>query len=454
MKKFASDIYSIFKAYDIRGIVGSQLNDDLSEAVGAAFSDWLPSKDKPLIVGYDMRPDSKDLAEALTAGALESGRDVINLGMITSDMAVYAINKLGGAGAAVITASHNPGQYNGIKLYDGTPQTVGLEQGLAVIRDQVLAQKPIESNAKAGSLSKQDITKDWVDYCLTYIDVGNLRPLHIVIDAGNGMAGAILPTLLKKLPFTVEELYFTPDGTFPNHLANPQDLETLKDLQAKVEQENCALGVAFDGDGDRMAMIDETGRPVSGSEMMSLLAQKFLGSEEKPKMVYEVRTSKAIVKKLEAKGFEALCSKAGRSHIGTLMRKNQAVFGGETSGHFFYKKYDYNDSGMISMLVALEQICLQQDPLSKIIKDDHSTDLIISETNFEVDSPDEVIEKIATHYSKQPQDKLDGLTVNGDSWWLNIRKSNTEPLIRLNAEAKKQADLDSVVEVVSSLARS
>lgn len=454
MNAHPSSLSSIFKAYDIRGKVGSELSNDLCQSVGVAFSSWLTAQDKPLIVGYDMRPDSKDLAESLIAGIVQTGRNVINLGMITSDMAVFAINYLEGAGAAVITASHNPGDYNGIKLYDDTPQTVGLEQGLNVIRDNALSNQPAEHSQKKGGVTARKLTTEWIDYCLTFIDVKNLRPLHIAIDAGNGMAGEILPAMLKKLPLTVEELYFTPDGTFPNHLANPQDLQTLKDLQAKVKHANCALGVAFDGDGDRMAMIDEMSRPVSGSEMMSLLAQKFLNSEQTPTMIYEVRTSKAVVKKLEARGFKALCSKAGRSHIGSLMRKKHAVFGGETSGHFFYKKYSYNDSGMISMLLALEQICLEQDPLSEIIKNKHSTDSMISETNFEVDSPDGVIEKIAAHYSQHPQDRLDGLTVNGDTWWLNIRKSNTEPLIRLNAEAKQQSDLDAVVATISTIATS
>lgn len=444
----------IFKAYDIRGKVGTELSADLAKKVGTAFSLWLPTKNKPVIVGRDMRPDSKELTDGLIAGIVATGRNVIDIGMVTSDMAVFAINHLDASGAAIVTASHNPGEYNGIKLYDDTPQTIGLEQGLSAIRDQVISRESSKPKQTPGTVTEQTIIDEWVDYCLTYIDLSSLSPMHIAIDAGNGMAGEILPTVLKKLPFTVEEMYFNPDGTFPNHQANPQNLETLRDLQLKIKEKNCQLGIAFDGDGDRMAMIDETGRPISGSEMMSLLAQKFVREEATPKMVYEVRTSKSLVKKLEVKGFKTLCSKAGRSHIGSLMRKHQAVFGGETSGHFFYKKYDYNDSGMISMLIALEQMCLGGNPVSTIIANNHSTDHMISETNFEVDQPDQVIDEIASHYSQYDQDRLDGLTVNGDTWWLNIRKSNTEPLIRLNAEAQQQTDLATIVDTISTIAQS
>lgn len=398
-----------------------------------------------------MRPDSRQLAEALIQGVLSNGRDVIDIGMVTSDMAVFAIKHLDGAGAAIITASHNPGEYNGIKLFDSTPKTIGLDQGLDAIRDIALSEATTES-VTSGTLTTKDLSEQWVDFCLNFIDTQKLRPLKIVIDAGNGMAGAILPTLLKKLPFDVTELYFEPDGTFPNHQANPQNIETLKDLQAKIKETGADLGIAFDGDGDRMAMVDEKGQPVTGSEMMSLLASKYL-NDDSPSFVYEVRTSKAIVKQLEEKGFASIRSKAGRSNIGEVMRAHNAVFGGETTGHFFFKDYWSNDSGLLSMMIALEEICQSQQPLSQLISSLHATDTMIPETNFEVANADGVIAAVEEHYQEYPKDWLDGLSISGNDWWLNLRKSNTEPLIRLNAEAKDEATLNDIVETVSRFAQ-
>lgn len=444
------DVSHIFKAYDIRGKVPSELSANLVSRIGEAFSQWLPAQGA-VVVGRDMRPDSEELANALIAGVIRSGRAVIDIGMVTSDMAVFAVKHFNASGAAIITASHNPGEYNGIKLFDDTPKTIGLDQGLDSIRDAALSPKQAAAAKTPGTVSIKNCTDDWVAFALEFIDTTTLTPLHIVIDAGNGMAGAVLPTLLKKLPFTVEELYFTPDGTFPNHQANPQDLETLKDLQSKIAQTNADLGIAFDGDGDRMAMVDERGRPVTGSEMMSLLAHKYKGTPS-PSFVYEVRTSRTVVSRLEKNGFTSIRSKAGRSNIGEVMREHDAVFGGETTGHFFFRDYWSNDSGLISMLLALEQICQSRTSLSELISKEHSTSEMIPETNFAVSNADMVISSVKKHYSDYPSDQLDGLSVSGDTWWLNLRKSNTEPLIRLNAEAQEKNVLDDIVATISRFA--
>jgi phosphomannomutase len=444
-------VLHIFKAYDIRGKVGSELSSELVTRVGYAFSQWLRA-DGPVVVGRDMRPDSAELADALILGVRQQGRDVIDIGMVTSDMAVFAIEHLKAAGAAIITASHNPGEYNGIKLFDNTPKTIGLDQGLDSIRDSALSPQDGASKEPTGTLTKQDIIPEWVDFALGFIDVSVLTPLSIVIDAGNGMAGAVLPALLEKLPFSVTRLYFELDGTFPNHQANPQNIATLKDLQDKITQTNADLGIAFDGDGDRMAMVDENCRPVTGSEMMSLLASKY-SEDTDPSFVYEVRTSQAVVKRLEEHGFHGVRSKAGRSNIGEVMREQDAVFGGETTGHFFFKDYWCNDSGLISMLLALEQICKSGQPLSELIKNDHATNEMIPETNFSVQDGDGIIAAVSEKYKTYPSDTLDGLSISGDDWWLNIRKSNTEPLIRLNAEAADNAALQEIVKTVSELAK-
>ncbi len=441
---------NIFKAYDIRGKVGSELSDDLLNRVGTAFASWL-SSEGPIVVGHDMRPDSKSLAAAFMTGVIGTGRNVINIGMVTSDMAVFAIKELGAAGAAIVTASHNPGEYNGIKLYDDTPKTIGLDQGLDSIRDTALGDPQPREVANPGTITTQDLTEPWVEFALSKINIPLIPSLHIAIDAGNGMAGVILPTVLKRLPqLTVQELYFNPDGTFPNHLANPQDLTTLQDLQATIKQSHLDLGIAFDGDGDRMAMVDETGTPISGSEMFSLLAEKYVSKDTK--FVHEVRTSRVVITRIEQNtGAKAVRSKSGRSNIGEVMRDEGAVFGGETTGHFFFEEYWNNDSGLLAMLVALEQIGKSKvQPLSLLVNA-HRTGAMIPETNFAVENADDTIAKIAKQFVDQPQDTLDGLSVNSEDWWFNIRKSNTEPLIRLNAEAKTPQILDEIVTQIKHL---
>lgn len=443
------DLASIFKAYDIRGKVGTELSEELVEKVGASFARWLPASG-PVVVGHDMRPDSRQLADSLAQGLTLAGRDVIDIGMVTSDMAVFGVTHFAAAGAAIITASHNPGEYNGIKLFDNTPKTIGLDQGLAAVRDAALGTQPTEPVTEVGTVRHEDLIDPWVEYCLSFVDTSQFKPVHIAVDCGNGMAGVVLDKLLPRLPFTVERLFFEPDGTFPNHEANPQKLETLKDLQAVVTAQNCYLGVAFDGDGDRMAMINEKGEPISGSEMMSLLATKYT-SGGAPKFVYEVRTSRAVVSRLEANGITGVRSKAGRSNIGEVMREHDAIFGGETTGHFFFKDYWSNDSGMLSMLVALEQIFTQDRPVSGVILTSHTTNPMIPETNFEVADPKAMLQKVSEAFAEHEQDWLDGLSVTLPNGWFNLRASNTEPVMRLNAEASDAAALETLVEQLRGL---
>ncbi|QQS20166.1 phosphomannomutase/phosphoglucomutase [Candidatus Saccharibacteria bacterium] len=443
------NIADIFKAYDIRGKVGTELTEDLVQRVGGSFAQWLQTEGA-VVIGHDMRPDSRELADALARGVTEAGRDVIDIGMVTSDMAVFGVTHFRAAGAAIITASHNPGEYNGIKLFDDTPKTIGLDQGLAAVRDGALSTTPPSPAVTTGSTKHEDLINAWVEYCLQFVDVSKFKPVRIAIDCGNGMASVVLEKLLPRLPFTVERLFFEPDGTFPNHEANPQKLETLKDLQATVRDTGCYLGVAFDGDGDRMAMIDEAGRPVSGSEMMSLLATKYVATPS-PSFVYEVRTSRTVVKRLETNGFTSVRSKAGRSNIGEVMRENNAIFGGETTGHFFFKDYWSNDSGMLSMLVALEQIFTQDGALSEMVFTSHTTNPMIPETNFEVAAPKAMLQKVSDAFAGHEQDWLDGLSVTLPNGWFNLRASNTEPVMRLNAEANDEASLNSLVDQLKKL---
>ena len=437
---------AIFKAYDIRGIVPDELNADLAYDIGRAFADFLPTEGV-VAVGRDMRPDSAELSAALVKGLREQGRDVWDIGEVTSDMIYFAVGAHQLAGGVVVTASHNPGAYNGIKFYRDGVKAVGLDSGLADIRDAVMAGKFKPKATTAGSMEQRNITEAWVKHCLTFID-GPLKPFKIAIDAGNGMAGAILPHLEPHHPLTITPLYYKVDGSFPNHEANPQKLENLEDLIKMVRSHKLDFGVAFDGDGDRAALVDDKGRPVSGSDFIALVARHYLGKYPGSEVVHEVRTSRAARELVVEWGGKPHRTKAGRVSIGTIMRERGAPFGGETTGHIFFKENYYADSGLIAMLVALVAISEQDKPLSAIMDEYHRYPMI-PERNIKIDTdPSLKLEKLAEAYKDFDQDRLDGLSVEDTDWWFNIRASNTEPVMRLNAEAKTQAQLDEVANKV------
>lgn len=432
---------AIFKAYDIRGKVGIDLNTDSSKHIGQAFADWLP-REGVVAVGHDMRPDSADLAAAFIDGLRQQGRDVWDIGQVTSDMIYFAIGKFDLAGGAVITASHNPGEYNGIKLYRDKVTPVGLDSGLDRIRDAVLAGQFEPSATELGTLTPRDITDEWVAHCLTFVK--ELRPSHIAIDAGNGMAGAILPRILPKLPLKVEEMYFEPDGSFPNHEANPQKPENLQDLIKKVTDNALDFGIAFDGDGDRAGFVDDKGRMVLGSDLMSIVAHYYLQKYPGAKIVYEVRTSRATKELIKKWGGEPVRTKAGRVYIGAKLREIGAPFGGETTGHFFFTENYDADSGLITALVATQAISDSGKKLSELV-DEYHLYAMGPEINFEVTDAKATLAKLRETFKDGEQDELDGLTVNYPTKWFNVRASNTEPVIRLNAEAQSQTELDEFV---------
>ena len=432
---------AIFKAYDVRGKVGSELNDELCKQIGTAFADWLPEQGI-VAVGHDMRPDSSQLAAQLIAGLRAQGRDVWDIGQVTSDMIYFAVGKWNLAGGAVVTASHNPGEYNGIKLYRDKVTPVGLDSGLDKIRDAVANQTFKPAAAQMGTVEKRSITEEWVDHCLTFIT--GLKDYHIAIDAGNGMAGAILPSILPKLPLKVEEMYFEPDGTFPNHEANPQKPENLADLIAKVTEGGLDFGIAFDGDGDRAGFVDDKGRMVLGSDLMSIVAAYYLKKYPGAQIVHEVRTSRATTELIKKWGGTPVRTKAGRVYIGAKLREIGAPFGGETTGHFFFTENFDADSGLITALVAMQAISDSGKKLSELV-DEYHMYAMGPEVNFEVENAQEVLAKLRDAFKDGQQDELDGLTVNYPTKWFNIRASNTEPVIRLNAEAETQEELDALV---------
>ncbi len=438
----------IFKAYDIRGKVGSQLTEEVMTLIGRAFGDWLPAEG-PVAVGHDMRPDSAQLAEALIAGLVEQGRDVYDIGLITSDMVYYAVGEWGLAGGATVTASHNPGEYNGVKFYRDQVIAVGLGTGLDEIRDAA-NRGSFMAAEKPGVVTARDITDEWVNHCLKFAP--DLKPMRVAIDNGNGAAGVVLPHILPKLPVKAEVMYLEPDGTFPNHGANPSKNENLKDLIAKIRDEGLDMGIAFDGDGDRAVFVDDLGRPVSGSDAMTIGARYFLGKKPGDTIVHEVRTARATQELIHKWGGKTVRAKAGRTNIGPVMRERGALFGGETTGHMFFRDNYYADSGLITALVIMQAVSDDGRKLSEIVDDYHLYPMI-TETNYEVDGDreGEILARVKEVFGDGEIDELDGVTVNYPDGWFNLRVSNTEPVMRLNAEAHSQERLDELVAKVESI---
>jgi phosphomannomutase len=442
-----SDIREIFKAYDIRGKVADQLTPEFVHDIGRVFADWLPTEGI-VAVGRDMRPDSEKLAQAFIEGLRQQGREVWDVGQVTSDMIYYAVGKYNLAGGAVVTASHNPGADNGIKLYRDQVIAVGLDSGLSEIRDTVLAKEFKPESSTPGSVHAKDISEDWVNHCLTFVN--DLKPFNIAIDAGNGMAGAILPKILPRLPVTATEMYFELDGTFPNHEANPQKPENLKDLIKVVQDKQLDFGIAFDGDGDRAGFVDDLGRPVLGTDLITIVANLYLKKYPGSEIIHEVRTSMATQELIKEWGGIPIRTKAGRVVIGTVMRERKAPFGGETTGHLFFTENYDADSGLIAALVVAQALSDSGKKLSELV-DEYRRYPMITETNFAVEDKAAALESLRAAFADYDQDELDGLTVTTPEGWFNIRLSNTEPLLRLNAEAKSQESLDSLVNKVTEL---
>lgn len=445
-----SDINGIFKAYDIRGKVGTELTAEVAEKIGRAFADWLPAQGA-VAVGRDMRPDSAELAGALIEGLRAQGRDVIDIGEVTSDMIYFAVGNDNLAGGAMITASHNPGVYNGIKLCGEQAKPVSLEAGLDVIRDAVIAGRFKDAPPQQGSLAAKSVTEGWIAHVLSFIDSSKLTSLKLAVDAGNGMAGAIFPTLEKQVPWKITELYFDLDGTFPNHEANPLKFETLAELIKTIRENKLDGGIAFDGDGDRAFIIDEVGEVLTGGVMSAMLSEYFLKEFPGANIVYDARNSHTVPEVITASGGTAVISRVGHSLIKQKMREADAPFGGEASGHFYFRDNWYADSGLIGAVIGLYAATLSGKKLSEI-REQFTHYAAIPETNFEVADKDAAIERLKQAFRGNEQSTLDGVSISlPDKSWFNVRPSNTEPLLRLNAEATTQASLDRLVAKVVKL---
>jgi phosphomannomutase len=446
---YMGDISGIFKAYDIRGKVGDELDEAVAKGVGKALADWLPQSGK-VAVGRDMRPDSAALAAALIGGLQEQGRDVIDIGQVTSDMIYFAVGSLKLAGGAMVTASHNPGADNGIKLCREEARPIGQETGLFELRDAVISDQYKSPAETPGTITQQDLSEAWIEHTLSFIDVDKLKELRIAVDAGNGMAGKIFPELEPYVPWEVEEMYFELDGTFPNHEANPLKFETLADMIAKIKELKLDGGIAFDGDGDRALLVDETGAVLTGGVISAMLADYFLTKHPGSSIVYDVRNSRTVKAVVEEAGGTAVMERVGHAFIKSKMRQVDSPFGGEASGHFYFRDNWYADSGLIGAVIALYVAGLSGKKLSEL-RAQYTRFATIPETNFVVQDKDAAITRLTKLFALDKQSTLDGLTVElPDGSWFNVRPSNTEPVLRLNAEADHPDALTNLVNKVTS----
>jgi len=428
---------SIFKAYDIRGVYPEEINEDAAYKIGQAFVKFLENEgrvgNRQIVVGRDTRESSQDLFDALTQGLLSQGADIIDIGAASTPLFYWAIINQSAAGGIMITASHNPAQYNGFKICAGQARSIGLENGLAKIRD-LAAGSDFTIGAAVGKTTEKNLLSGYVDFVLENFAVKDLKPLKVIIDCGNGMAGPEILEIIKKLPWQTEVLYAQPDGRFPNHEANPIKEETLAALKEKVLSGKADLGAAFDGDGDRVAFLDEKGGLVRGDFVTALIAREILKKEPGQKIFYEVRTSKVVPEIVKENRGMPILGRPGHAPIKEQMRKEDILFGGELSGHYFYKKLGFIENTLFTMLEMARVINIEQKSLSEIIAPLKKY-FVSGEINFKVGEPDKILADIEQKYSGAEIKKIDGLTVIYPDWWFNLRKSNTEPLVRLNMEA-------------------
>jgi len=400
-----------------------------------------------------MRPSSPIFADAFSAGVTSQGLNVIRIGLASTDMLYFAAGKLNFPGA-MFTASHNPAEYNGIKLCLSGARPIGKESGLLTIERFVNDGSPIDFRS-VGNESNHDMLTEYVDHLLNLVDLSDIHPLKIVIDAGNGMAGHTAPAVFARLDCEVIPMYYELDGTFPNHEANPIDPKNLKDLQKAVKKNKADIGLAFDGDADRCFLVDENGEQVNPSTLTALIAARELAKSPGANIIYNLISSRAVVEIVEEKGGKAIRSRVGHSYIKKLMADTGAVFGGEHSGHFYFKDFWHADSGMLAALHAIAALGEVSAPLSKILKP-YCRYVTSGEINSEVLDAQSSMNKIADKFGESAGnevDHLDGLTVNGDTWWFNVRASNTEPLLRLNVEAKTQARMEKIRDEVLATIR-
>jgi len=440
---------TIFKSYDIRGKVPEQLNAETAYAIGRAVATYLGPK--TMAVGRDVRLSSDELAERLISGLTRSGVNVIDLGLVSTDGMYFAVGKYGYDGGIMVTASHNPAAYNGFKICRADAVPLSGEQGIQQIRD-IIATGDYRDSSGVGKVMPRDIADDYTAHALSFIDRDTLSPGTIVIDAGNGIGGVILPGVFARLPHRVIPMYFEPDGRFPNHPASPIELENTEDLRKRVVAEGADFGAAFDGDADRMFLVDEKGRQLGGDVVVALVARALLEREPNATILYNAICSKMVPQTITSHGGNPVKTPVGHALIKPLMKRHNAVFGGEHSGHFYFRNNWFADSGLIALLVCLEVIGRARKPLSELVAEIDPY-FRSGEINSTVHDTQAVIKKIRMHYKDAEPDLIDGVSIDFGDWWFNARPSNTEPLLRLNVEASSPELLTEKTEEVLALIR-
>jgi phosphomannomutase len=455
MSRPAAAVHRVIKAYDVRGLVGEEIDERFVADVGAAFARLVRDEAKPgaeqVAIGHDMRSSSPSLADAFADGVVCQGLDVVRIGLASTDQLYFASGLLDCPGA-MFTASHNPAAYNGIKLCRAGAKPVGKDSGLTPISDEVITGVPAY-DGPVGKMVDRDVLADYGEFLRSLVDVTQLRPLRVAVDAGNGMAGHTTPAVLGPIPsITLLPLYFELDGTFPNHEANPLDPANLVDLQAHVVSTGADIGLAFDGDADRCFVVDESGHPVSPSAVTALVAARELNREIGATVIHNLITSRAVPELVVERGGTPVRSRVGHSYIKELMAETGAIFGGEHSAHYYFRDFWGADSGMLAALYVLAALGEQRRPLSELMADYQRYESS-GEINFTVGDSAACVEAVLKSFGSRivSIDHLDGVTVDlGDGCWFNLRTSNTEPLLRLNVEARTTEGIDEVVGQVAA----
>jgi phosphomannomutase len=439
----------VFKAYDVRGLYGSELDEEGAYAIGRAYVEQF--EPRRIAVGRDMRVSAPSMARAVIDGAADGGADVLDLGMVGTEMLYFAVGELGLDGGVAVTASHNPKEYTGMKIVRRGALPVGGESGLLDVRDRALRGE--WRDAARGSVVEEDIWSGFVDRVLSFVDVEALRPLRVVVDAANGMAGAMLPPVLDRLPqIDVVRCFFEPDGTFPNHEPNPLLPENREFIIGKTRDEGADFGVAFDGDADRCFFVDDTGDFVPGDFTTALFAESILDKEHGGKVIYDVRASWAVPEAIERHAGIPLVNRVGHAFIKQRMREEDAVFAGEVSAHYYFRDFSQADTGVVPFLLMLELVS-RRGRLSAILEPFRSRYFITGEINTPVRDVDEKLRELEERFSPEGRvSHLDGVSIDADDWHMNVRPSNTEPLLRLNLEARTrelmEAKRDEVLAVI------
>jgi phosphomannomutase len=443
---------AVFKAYDVRGLYESQLDESGARAIGRAYVEQFAPK--RIAVGRDMRLSSPSMTAAVIEGASAAGAEVLDIGLVGTEMVYFAVGELGLDGGIMVTASHNPKEYTGMKIVREGALPVGGDSGLLDVRDRAMGEDQSHGPASPGLVHEYDVWPAYVDRVLSFVDVSEIRPLKVVIDAANGMAGTMLPPVLERLPIEAVPCYFEPDGSFPNHEPNPLLEENRQFIVRKTLDEGADFGVAFDGDADRCFFVDDTGEFVAGDFATALFAEGVLEKSPGAKIIYDVRASWAVPETIERAGGIPVMSRVGHAFIKLVMRKEHAVFGGEVSGHYYFRDFSQADSGVVPFLVMLERISKGGTKLSELLRPFREQYFITGEINTPVADVAAKLAELEERFGPEGNvAHLDGLSVEGTNWHFNVRPSNTEPLLRLNLEARSEADMEARRDEVLAVIR-